>query len=112
MLVNSDRFLLVSNQRSYFNDQKNFYKFEIERLTNLYEKAYHKKRSYKKNYKELIVLKEDLVLKYEREIMYLKQNLFTDKKDILVQTEIDTDKFKEIRKNNDLVIFHKKLVRN
>ena len=53
MLVNSDRFLIASNQRSYFNDQKNFYTHELQRITKLFEKAYHKKRAFKKKNKLL-----------------------------------------------------------
>lgn len=110
MLVNSDRFLLLSNQRDYFIDKKNYFIYEMNRLTNLYEKAYYKKRKYKKNVKELNIQKEDLIIKFEGEINSLKKNLFLDCKEIYVQTDINLESFKEIQKNNDIVVFHKKLV--
>jgi hypothetical protein len=38
MLVNADKFLLVSGQRNYFFDQKAYYQSEIDRLTKMYQK--------------------------------------------------------------------------
>jgi hypothetical protein len=43
MLINADRFLLLSGQRTYFYEQKIYYMKEIERLSEIYQKAYHKK---------------------------------------------------------------------
>jgi hypothetical protein len=52
LLVNSDRFLIVSGQRNYFYSQKQFYLNEIDRLNELYQKVYFKKRDYKKKMQE------------------------------------------------------------
>lgn len=83
----------------------------MNRLNDLYEKNYRKKRIHKKNYQDLLREKEDMADKYEKEIFLLKQNLFADRKDVQTQTDIDFYKYTEIKKNSDLVIYHKKLVR-
>ncbi len=95
---------------NYFYDQKAYYLQEITRLEALYQKAYYKKREYKKKHKELLLQQEDITTKYEREIMYLKQNLYSDKKEILTQTDVDTKSFNEMQKNHDLITYHHKLV--
>jgi hypothetical protein len=74
-------------------------------------KAIPKKKAYKKSYKELILLKEDMINKYEKEISYLKQNIYQDKRDLEIQTDVDNKIYGEILKNNNLVVFHKKLVK-
>ncbi len=48
LLINADKFLILSGMRTYFFQQKDFYQDEINRLTNLYQKAYYKKKNYKK----------------------------------------------------------------
>lgn len=112
MLVNSDRFLLVSNQGSYFNGQKELYKYEIKRLNELLEKTREKKRAYKKQFKDLTILKEETCNKLESEILYLKQNIYSDKKEIEIQTDVDSRAYGELQRNNDLIVYHKKLVLN
>lgn len=110
MLINSDRFLISSNQRSYFYDQKAYYLQETARLQSLYEKAYYKKREYKKNFKTLKESHEDIIRKFEREIMYLKQKLYSDKKDIGIQTDIDCTQYLLMQRNHELVTYQHKLV--
>jgi hypothetical protein len=97
---------------NYFYDQKTYYLQETARLQGLYEKAYHKKRQYKKNYKELVIQQDEIASKYEREIIYLKENLYSEKKDILTQTEIDSKLFNKMHKNHDLITHHHKIVKN
>ena len=52
MLINADRFIMISGQRGYFYEQKEFLSLEIERLNNLYKKNYYKKREWKKKYND------------------------------------------------------------
>ena len=75
MLINADRFLLVSNQRNYFYEQKHFYQSEIERLTGLFQKAYHKKKSYKVRLdeKEMEIIKR--VEPLNKEIQFLRSKV-------------------------------------
>ena len=44
---------MISGQRGYFYEQKEFLSLEIERLNNLYKKNYYKKREWKKKYNDL-----------------------------------------------------------
>lgn len=96
---------------NYFYDQKAYYLQETARLEALYEKAYYKKREYKKIHKALLLQQEDIASKYEREIIYLKQKLYSEKKDMLTQTDIDVKLFNKMQKNHDLITYHHKLVR-
>ena len=76
MLINADRFLLVSGQRFYFYEQKKHYQSEIERLNELYKKYYYKK---KKQKVELLEIKEKMtktVNKYENEIASYRSRVF------------------------------------
>ena len=43
---------MISGQRGYFYEQKEFLSLEIERLNNLYKKNYYKKREWKKKYND------------------------------------------------------------
>jgi len=52
-----------------------------------------------------------MINKYEKEISYLKQNIYQDKRDLEIQTDVDNKIYGEILKNNNLVVFHKKLVK-
>lgn len=77
LLVNADRFLMSTGQRSYFYDQKNYYLSEIERLTQLYQKAYFKKREYKKKFTEIDVNFDKHKKLMEEEINYLRERVIT-----------------------------------
>ena len=65
----------------------------------------------KSNFGPLLLLKDDMCNKFEKEILYLKQNIYSDKKEIEIQTDVDSKVYGDILKNNDLVVFHKKLVK-
>ena len=79
-------------------------------MKNLYEKAYYKKREYKKKIKEIEKKQKEDLLKIERELDYHKQKLLCDKKDFLIQTEIDTIEFIKMQRNHDLVTYYHKIV--
>jgi hypothetical protein len=76
LLINSDRFLLLSGQRSYFYEQKEFYTAEIERLNNLYQKAYFKKTGYKKKWRATVDQMDDLRLRMEQELAILREKVW------------------------------------
>ena len=75
MLINADRYLILSGQRTYFYEQKIYYMKEIERLSEIYQKAYHKKRSYKKKFKEVQTDFQRQMELYKQEIGYLRERV-------------------------------------
>jgi len=83
---------------------------ETSRLIELKEKVLNKKNEYKKSYKNLLSQQEEISNKYEKEIFYLKEKIYCDKKDIFIQTDIDSTNFSEMKQNHDLIVFHHKLV--
>ncbi len=103
---------MTSNQKTYFYDQKEYYLYEISRLQKIYEKAYFKKKNYKKTINSLHVQQDEISRKYERENIYLKQKLYSEKKDTCIQTDVDLNLFIQMQKNNDLVTFYHKIVTN
>jgi hypothetical protein len=112
MLVNADKFLLVSGQRNYFFDQKAYYQSEIDRLTKMYQKHYYKKRNFKK---QVIDLKEELgkeKYRLENEIKFLREKLIWEKHDLAVQTDIDINYINKMQKNHEIVIYQKRLSQN
>lgn len=78
MLVNADRYLIVSGHRNYFYDQKNYYLGEIKRISEMYDKCKFKKKSYKKNCKEIAGNLNSNIERLEGDILYFrdKVNLF------------------------------------
>ena len=75
MLVNGDRYMIISGHRNYFYDQKNFYLSEISRISQLMEKAKYKKRSYKKLNEELKIQTERVVGRMEKDIQYFRDKV-------------------------------------
>lgn len=76
MLVNADRYLIVSGHRNYFYDQKNYYLSDIARITELYENSKFKKKSYKRS---LTVMEGQLEREMERlnkDIQYFREKVF------------------------------------
>lgn len=75
MLVNTDRYLLLSGQRNYFYHQKEFYLNEIKRITEIYDRCHFKKKNYKKR---LVEIKENMDLeisRLEKEVQYLRDKV-------------------------------------
>jgi hypothetical protein len=75
LLVNADRFLLASGQRNYFYEQKQFYLTEIDRLQHIYQKAYFKKREYKKQVQEKNLVLQKQAENFNKEIMFLRKKV-------------------------------------
>ena len=112
LIVNADRYLLVSGQRNYFYDQKIYYTSEIERLTALYQKHYYKKRELKKT---LVQLKEDFSqqkIRLEKDLGFLREKLAWDRKDAEVQTDVELHTFKKMVLNHEIVVFQKRMTSN
>lgn len=75
LLINADRFLLLSGQRFYFYEQKKYLQAEIDRLNELYKKYYYKKKNQKE---QILKLKEEItksIGKYEMELNYYKNKV-------------------------------------
>lgn len=75
LIVNTDRFLLVSGQRNYFYEQKDYYLDEIQRLKELFEKNKHKKHEYKMKCKEIQTNMDSLELRLENDIKYFRERV-------------------------------------
>jgi hypothetical protein len=75
LLVNADKFLLLSEQRNYFYHQKEFYTFEIDRISKLYEDKRFKKREYKKKYIEVRNNMNREVERLEKDIEYFREKV-------------------------------------
>lgn len=75
MLINADRFLLVSGQRFYFYEQKKNLQSEIERLNELYKKYYYKKKKQKVDVAEMKEKLAKSISRYESEIAIYKSRV-------------------------------------
>ena len=75
LLVNADKFLLLSGQRNYFYHQKEFYTKEIERITDLFEKIRYKKIAYKKRFIEIKDNMDREVERLEKDIEYFREKV-------------------------------------
>lgn len=75
ILINADRFLLVSGQRSYFYQQKDNYIFQIEKTRELFEKCRVKKKHFKKINKEIKALMSSEAVRFEKEISFLREKV-------------------------------------
>ena len=76
MLVNADRYLIVSGLRNYFYDQKNYYLNEISRITALYENSKFKKKSFKRNLKDMQGKLEKETERLNKDIKYFREKVF------------------------------------
>lgn len=78
----------------------------------MYQKAYYKKREYKKQLKNKEKQNDQDKLNYEKEIEYLRSKISWEKTNIATQTDTDIIKYNKMEKNNDLVIYQKRLTQN
>lgn len=67
--------MVVSGHRNYFYDQKNFYLAEIQRISDLMEKAKYKKRAYKKSNKDMQGQLDREVARLEKDIDYFRDKV-------------------------------------
>lgn len=75
LLVNADRFLIASGHRNYFYDQKNYYLTEISRVSELYENCKFKKKSYKRNLKDMQAQMDREMERLEKDIQYFREKV-------------------------------------
>lgn len=73
--MNTDRFLIVSGQRNYFYQQKDYYIGEIDRITDLFEKSRYKEIDSARKYKEIKENMDHEVERYEKEIKFLREKV-------------------------------------
>jgi len=76
LLVNADRYLIVSGLRNYFYDQKNYYLNEISRITALNENSKFKKKSFKRNLKDMQGKLEKETERLNKDIKYFREKVF------------------------------------
>ena len=75
LLINADRYLLISGHRNYFYQQKDYYINEIQRITELYDNSRYKKNNYKK---ECLLIKKNMETEVDRlikEIKYFRERV-------------------------------------
>ena len=111
-LVNADKFLLISGQRSYFFEQKNFYLKEISRLEKLYNKFRFKKQTYKQKWMDKTDDYNHMVNRLEKQVENLKIMIYANKSTQMTQTNIDQVTFDKIIKNHESVKAYKNLSKN
>lgn len=112
LLANSDLFLLLSGQRSYFYDQKEFYLQEIDKLKKHLNEVIEDKENYKIKYYKF---EEETKKSFDRmsnEIIKLRSMVAVDNRTIGVQTEIDYYGFNLMLKNHENANYSKTVKRN
>ncbi len=75
VLLNADRFLLVSGQRNYFYQQKEYYLEEINRIGNILDKVKYKKKHYKKKWTEDCAEKDLEISRLEKDIIFFREKV-------------------------------------
>ena len=109
LVANADIFLLLSGQRKYFFDQKEYYRNEIDKITNsnckLIKESDELKSILCEKTEEIFTLNK----KYQVKIDELRAKLSVDKICNEVQTEINLISMNEILKNNNNYLDLKKL---
>lgn len=108
LLANSDIFLILSGQRSYFYDQKEYYLNEIEKLKKQYTYIFEEKRNIQLKYFETDLQLKISTERMSNEIEELRKMIMTDYKVGETQTEIDYYEFNLMKKNHDNVMYASK----
>lgn len=112
LLVNSDIYLLLSGQRNYFYEQKQYYINEIDNLKANYIKVSDEKTEL--GYKLNSLLKENgLTLdRLNNEILNYKSLLGVNQQSNYTQTDIDLYQFNAMKKNHDNAMYANKVKRS
>ena len=76
LLINADRYLIVSGHRNYFYDQKNYYLAEIARISELYENSKFKKKYYKRSSIDMKAQMEREIGRLEKDIQYFRDKVY------------------------------------
>ncbi len=66
---------MISGQRGYFYEQKNFFQQEVERLNEMFKKNYYKRQKWKNKYYELNNELIQTKNKLEKEIESLREKV-------------------------------------
>ncbi len=109
LLINSEIFLSISNQRAFTAKQIEYYRNEIHRLKKIAEYNYNKKIKNKRLYQELVQEFDLYKIKKEKEIEEIKYIHLVQKQEKSTETQVDMFKFNKLLKNNDIVSDYKKL---
>ena len=102
-LVNADIYLLISNQRTYFFDQRKHFLAEIDRLNKLYMKYRAKKYEWKARYEDNNSHYMATVGRLESEIINLRQIAYHPKNTSTTQTDVDYRLFNAMERDYDNV---------
>jgi hypothetical protein len=112
LLANSDAYLLLSGQRSYFYTQKEFYLTEIDKYKKMHTNLVEERDLLKKD-KEFSEQEYQINLqRMDQEIKKLRSLLGSDIKTSQTQTDIDYYHFNLMQKNHDNAMYSKKNKKN
>lgn len=109
LLINSEIYLSLSEQKSFSVKQIEYYRNEISRLKKIAEDNYNKKIQNKKKWKNLYGEFELYKMKKEKEIEDLRNLHMISLKEEGTQTQVDMIKFNKYLRNNELIIGYKRL---
>lgn len=112
ILANSQRFLLISSQSDYYEEQKAFMISEIQRLRGLFEEASQETIAEKNKAKDEIGYLNKQIIGLQNQIIDLKNKLRVETNSIAVQTEVDFVKFNKMLRDHETLIYLKSLNKN
>ena len=75
VLINLDRFQVISGQKNFIIQQKKNFNSEIERLSTLYKHNYFKKKEWKQKHKEKENEIKNMIIKFEKDIKKYRERV-------------------------------------
>lgn len=75
ILINVERFVVVSGQKNFLMEQKQHLNDEVARLNILYKKNYYRKREWKARFAEKQQEILNMIKKYESEILKYQERV-------------------------------------
>lgn len=105
LLINSEIYLTLSEQKNFSVKQIEYYRNEVSRLKKIAEDNYNKKIQIKKKLKNLY----EEISKMKKENEDLRNPYMISKKEEGTQTQVDMYKFNKYLHNNEIIIGYKRL---
>ena len=96
LLINADIFMFLSGHRKYFYEQKEYYLREVEKLREKVHLATSDKKTYLEQYNILKYESNKKINDLNEQIREYRENIFKEKKQTSVQTDIDLKEFGKI----------------
>jgi len=112
LLINSQKFLLLSSQSNYFSEQKEFLQGEIERLRDLFEEKNQESINIKAKLGGEINQLNEKIVSLQNTIIELKNQLRVTKQSEGTQTDVDLLTFNKMIRDHDTIKYVKSLNKN